>query len=96
MLSRLLASQLKFLERTPERRYLAGGLGVGLGTLALADFLDHAAAGSGAADAAYRSQVGFAANDGQPGDAVIQHRRDSNEGGVVERGKHSIGWEKVA
>ena len=75
---------------------LAGGLGLCVGTFALADFLDHAASGSGAVEAAYRLQVGFAANDGEPGDAVVEHRGDGDGDGVVQRGKDGVRREKIA
>lgn len=79
-----------------DRRILAGGLGLGAGTLALADFLDHAAANIGAAEAANGLQFVFGANDGEPGDAVIEHGSGGDEDGVVESDIEGIGREKVA
>src|SRR5580700_4035068 len=50
---------------------LAGGLGVC--RVPLANFLDHAAAESCAAEAANGLQIVFAVNNGEPGYAVIEH-----------------------
>lgn len=63
---------------------------------ALADFLDHAAADSCAAEAADRSEVGFALDDGEPGDAVVEHGGCGHEDGVVQRGIEGVGWEEIA
>ena len=52
-------------------------------SVALADFLDHAAAKSCAAEAANGLQVVFAVNDGEPGYAVIEHGGAGDEDGVV-------------
>lgn len=51
--------------------------------VALADFLDHAAAESCAAEAANGLQVVFAVDNGEPGYAVIEHGGGGDEGGVV-------------
>ena len=62
---------------------LAGGLGLGVSGFGLADFLDHAAANSCAAEAPNGLQVVLGVNDREPGYAVIEHGGGGDWDGVV-------------
>src|ERR1700683_1872100 len=79
-----------------ERVGLAGGLGSGVVTPGLADFLDHAAANIGPAEAANGLAVGFGVNDREPGYAAIEHDGGGHKDGVVKRDTNGIGWKKIA
>lgn len=69
-----------------------------MGTITLreAEFLDEAVADFVAAESAYGTEIGFALDNGQPGDAVVEHRGGGCQSRVVEGNVHAVIGEEVA
>src|ERR1700734_761141 len=64
--------------------------------LGFAEFLDYAAAGSCAGKVANGLQVAFGVNNGDPGDAVVEHGSGGHQEWVIQGDIEGIGREQVA
>ena len=87
--------------QTGRAAQLAGGLSmdsareVGFRRLHLCDFFDEAAADPISSETAHGARIVFAFDNGQPGDAVIEHGGGCDERRILKSYKYCIRGQKV-